>query len=328
MMESLGSVSYFAIRCIREQDFRRPTKQFHTTGPYHCSAVFSRVFYYNHLPPLRTPNLPKKNHKSNPGILPNQIGNPLPNGKTGYFWLSSQPLHILIFLFPLIIFHELGTMGIIGSEVASKLEAQELLVRFFDLFGVLGLHLPAAVLVLTLLIQQTLSRVPWKIVPIVPLAMIAESAFLTGPLVILAIILEPQTSSVVIAPAAQLAGSEPGSFWNGLYLAIGAGLYEEMLFRLVLITMLHFIISDVLSFRDKTGKIAAVIIAAIAFAWLHDAVYDAASGLNLRLALFYTLAGCYFGTLFLMRGFGIAVGVHTMYDLLVFVIMPGIQESA
>jgi len=264
-------------------------------------------------------------------MLPTQIGAGLPIGQRGYFGLSSEPLHILIFLLPVIVFYELGTMGVIGSGVSAKLEAQELLVRFFDLFGVLGLHLPAAALVLILLIQQTLSRASWKIVPIIPLAMVAESAFLTFPLILLAIILEPQTQSVVLLAATSAAdtttvGSE--SFWEGLYLATGAGLYEEMLFRLVLITMLHFIVTDVLSFKDKTGKIAAVVISAIAFAWLHDAVYASSTGLNLRLGLFYALAGGYFGTLFLMRGLGIAVGVHLMYDLLVFVIMPGIQKSA
>lgn len=289
---------------------------------------FQSSFLFHSHDPILPSIVSKKKNSTKPVILPNQVGNALPIGKHGYFWLSSQPLHMLVFLFPLIVFHELGTMGIIGPEVASKLEAQELLVRFFDLFGVIGLHLPAVVLVLILLIQQTLSRASWKIHPMVPLAMIAESAFLTGPLVILAIILEPQSSAVVMAPSAQLAGSEQTSFWNGLYLAIGAGLYEEMLFRLVLITMLHFIITDVLNFGDKAGKVVAVILAAVAFAWLHHAVYDATTGLNLRLALFYTLAGCYFGVLFLMRGFGIAVGAHLMYDLLVLVIMPGIQQSS
>ncbi len=263
-------------------------------------------------------------------MLPTQLGAGLPIGQRGYFGLSSEPLHILVFLLPIIVFYELGTMGIIGTGISSKLEAQELLVRFFDLFGVLGLHLPAIVLVLILLVQQILSRASWKIVPIVPLAMIAESAFLTFPLIILAIILEPQTQSAVMMLAASVSDTNaitPDNFWEGLYLATGAGLYEEMLFRLVLITMLHFVITDVLNFKDKTGKIAAVIISAIAFAWLHDAVYATSTGLNLRLAVFYILAGGYFGALFLMRGFGIAVGVHLMYDLLVFVIMPGIQDS-
>ena len=275
----------------------------------------------------------KDRKKNQPVILPNQIGGGLPLGRHGYFWLSSQPLHTLIFLLPIILVYEIGSMGIIGAGITSRLEAQDMLVRFFDLFGVLGLHLPSLALVVTLAVQQFLSRASWKIVPMVPLAMIAESAFLTGPLIILAIILEPQSQAVLLqaiadsAGALEVAGSSD-AFWEGIFLAFGAGLYEEMLFRLVLITILHFMITDVLSFKDRTGKIVAVVLSAIAFAWLHDSVYTAGVGLNLRLAAFYTFAGVYFGILFLSRGLGIAVGAHLMYDLLVFVVMPGIQDQS
>jgi len=268
-----------------------------------------------------------KRRKTQPMILPTQTGSGSLHGPRGYFRLSSQPLHILVFLMPVIVVYELGSMGLLGSGEPVKLEAQELLVRFFDLFGVLGLHLPALALVATLLIQHILSRENWRITPMVPLAMIAESAFLTGPLIILVIILNPQ-ASLMMMPAPGLDGGITHTFWDGLYLSFGAGLYEEMLFRLVLITMLHFIVTDVLRFKDQTGKIAAVLISALAFAWLHDGVYASGAGLNLRLVVFYILAGGYFGILFLSRGLGIAVGAHLMYDLLAFVILPGVQQTS
>ncbi len=275
-----------------------------------------------------------KTSANQPPILPTQTGPRSLLARGGYFWLSSRPLHILIFLLPIIVVYELGSTGIIGNGVAAKLEAQDMLVRFFDLFGVLGLHLPALALIVILLIQHILSREPWKIVPTIPLAMIAESAFLTGPLVVLAIVLEPAAAAMLVqdAPAAAQAVSVPAgshdSTLQGLFLAFGAGLYEEMLFRLVLITILHFIVTDVLGFRDKTGRVVAIVLSALAFAWHHDEVLVPGSGINWRLAAFYTLAGVYFGILFLARGLGIAVGAHLMYDLLVFVVMPGIQHDA
>ncbi len=263
--------------------------------------------------------------KNQPAVLPTQTRSGAGLINTGYFELSSRPLHTLIFLLPIIAFYEIGSMGLLGSGEVAKLEAQDMLVRFFDLFGTLGLHLPAFALIVTLLLQHILSKDAWRIVPIVPLAMIVESAFLTWPLIILVIILNPQASGMMIQGGA---GGPAHTFWEGLYLSFGAGLYEEMLFRLVLITILHFLITDVLSFKDRTGKIAAVVLSALAFAWLHDGVYIPGSGLNFRLAAFYTLAGVYFGILFLMRGLGLAVGAHLMYDLLVFVVMPGIQDQS
>jgi membrane protease YdiL (CAAX protease family) len=263
--------------------------------------------------------------RNQPGILPTQTGT-LPLARGGYFRISSQPWHILLFLMPFIVFYELGSTGIIGGGVSETLEAQDMLVRFFDLFGVLGLHLPAIALVLTLLVQQVLSKTKWTIHPGVLFAMVAESAFLTGPLIVVAIVLSSVTPAMGVQQATPPIGTQSPTTFEGIYLAFGAGIYEEMLFRLVLITLLHFIVTDVLGFKSKTGMIVAVVLSALAFAWHHDAV--ASNGLNLRLGLFYTIAGVYFGVLFLARGLGIAVGAHLMYDLLVLVVMPGIQGDS
>tara|TARA_R110002073_G_scaffold118918_5_gene259385 strand:+ start:353727 stop:354551 length:825 start_codon:yes stop_codon:yes gene_type:complete len=273
----------------------------------------------------------KQGRSKQPLILPNQTGASGRGLNTGYFGLSSHPLHILLFLLPIIIVYEIGSTGLIGSGIESRLEAQDMLVRFFDLLGVLGLHLPAIALVVVLLLQHIMTKESWRVVPMVLLAMIAESAFLTGPLIILVIILQPVIPAMLIQANTEQAvvmDASSNEFLQGIFLSFGAGLYEEMLFRLVLITALHFVVTDVLSFKDKTGKIIAVVLSAIAFAWLHNGVYIPGSGLNVRLALFYTLAGVYFGILFLSRGLGIAVGVHLMYDLLALVIMPGIQDPS
>lgn len=265
--------------------------------------------------------------RQQPVVLPTQTKGHRPLAQGGYFWESSQPLHILLFLLPPIIVYELGSTGLIGHGVAAKLEAQEMLVRFFDLFGVLGLHMPAIALVVTLLIQQVLSRNSWRLHPRVLLAMIAESTFLIGPLIVLGVILEPIAAMMLQESAGTGSTAAPGNdTFQDIYLAFGAGIYEEMLFRLVFITILHFIVTDVLGFKHKTGMIVAVVLSSIAFALHHDLVLTS-SGVDWRRAIFFTLAGAYFGVLFLARGLGIAVGVHLMYDLLVLVIMPGIQSQ-
>lgn len=277
--------------------------------------------------------MPKR--KSNqPAILPTQLG-ASPFARGGYFWLSAHPLHILLFLLPIIIAYEIGSMGLVGGGVLGQLEAQAMLVRFFDLFGVLGLHLPALALVVTLVVQHVLSKEPWKIKPTVPLIMVAESTFLTIPLIVLAVVLEPVAAAMLVQEAQQAtavvdpnAGAGDSSTLQGLFLALGAGLYEEMLFRLVLITILHFVVTDVLGCKHKTGNMVAVILSALAFAWHHDQVHLAGHPLNWRLGVFYALAGAYFGVLFLARGLGIAVGAHLMYDVLVFVVMPGVQDQS
>jgi hypothetical protein len=243
----------------------------------------------------------------------------------GYFGLSARPLHILVFLIPVIVAAELGALGVGGESIATQLAAHRMLIRFFEAFGVLGLHLPALALVIMLIMQHILAKDRWRVEPVVPAAMVVESAFLTGPLLILVLILQPN------APAAAAVTNGIASFsltpQSGILLAMGAGLYEEMLFRLVIITAIHFVAADLLRLPDLPAKILAVLVSAVLFALHHDTAL-ATGGIDRPLFAFYLLAGIYFGVLFLGRGLGIAIGVHACYDLLVLVVMPGINGSS
>lgn len=243
----------------------------------------------------------------------------VPAAQRGYFWLSTRPLHVLAFLLPVVIAAELGTFALGDGSIANQLAAHRMLVRFFETFGVLGLHVPAIAIVIALLAQHIIAKDRWRIEPIVPAAMLVESAFLTGPLLILVLMLQPGGSAAAAAVANGAAVTDGRS---GILLALGAGLYEEVLFRLVVITALHFVAADLLRFPEKGARVIAVVVSAVLFAVHHD-VAIRGGGINWRLATFYFLAGVYFGILFLARGLGIAVGVHALYDLLVIVVMPG-----
>lgn len=258
-------------------------------------------------------------------MLPNQSGvsqRPL-LGRGSYFAISMRPLHILAFLMPVVVLYELGTMGVFGPT-SDGLEAHQMLVRFFDLFGVVGLHLPALALITMLLIQHVLSRDPLNFSPMVWLKMLAESAFLTVPLIVMVMLLKPAGGGGM---AIMASGADP-SQTSQIMLALGAGLYEEMLFRLVLITMIHFLVSDVLGFSETKGFLVGLFVSAIAFAWHHDKIFALDGSLDFRMAFFYFLAGMYFGILYLMRGLGIAVGVHLLYDLLALVVIPSIETQS
>lgn len=259
--------------------------------------------------------------KHEPGLHPARPG-PV---HRGYFWLSARPLHMLVFLAPVIIAAEIGALGLGGQGVGAQLAAHRMLVRFFDLFGLLGLHLPALALVVTLLVQHLLSKDRWRIEPIVPAAMVVEAAFLTGPLLILVLLLQPATA----VAAGVTGGVGPLPPKSGILLALGAGLYEETLFRLVLITAVHFVAADLLRVPNRPAALLAILVSAVLFALHHDTALPAAlgGGTDWRLFSFYLAAGVYFGVLFIWRGLGIAVGVHACYDLLVLVIMPGFAAA-
>tara|TARA_R110000744_G_scaffold166858_2_gene284155 strand:+ start:4058 stop:4843 length:786 start_codon:yes stop_codon:yes gene_type:complete len=254
-------------------------------------------------------------------MLPNQSGVAQRSAlaRDSYFAQSMRPLPMLVFLLPIILLYELGSLGVFGP-VKDSLEAHRMLVRFFDLFGVVGLHLPALALVTMLVMQHILSRDPLRFSVSVWLKMITESAFLTGPLIVMVMVLKPIGAGELVMQAAAIVPDQSQA--SQFMLALGAGLYEEMLFRLVLITMIHFLIADVFGFSETKAFFVAILLSSVAFAWYHDQIFMLDGSLNFRMAFFYFLAGMYFGILFLMRGLGIAVGVHLFYDLLVLVIIP------
>ena len=102
-------------------------------------------------------------------------------------------------------------------------------------------------------------------------------------------------------------------------LALGAGLYEELLFRVLLVGGLAAAFRWLVGGRTWiTGTMAAVI-GALLFSAFH---YVGEYGDTLEVASFTyrVIAGLAFSGLYLVRGFGITAWTHALYDVYVMVI--------
>lgn len=102
---------------------------------------------------------------------------------------------------------------------------------------------------------------------------------------------------------------------------IGAGIYEELVFRLILIIALMVIFQDIFQLGHKSSIILSVFISAALFAAYHHIVYLGgqfiqSSPFNWAEFGFRTIAGIYFACLFAIRGFGITAGAHAFYDII------------
>jgi hypothetical protein len=102
---------------------------------------------------------------------------------------------------------------------------------------------------------------------------------------------------------------------------IGAGIYEETLFRLMLFSGLLWILKWTDLPWPVTGLVP-VLGSALLFAAAHHFGPNGEPYAT-QVFVFRTLAGVYFTLLYLFRGFGIAVGAHTGYDVLVGVLVAG-----
>ena len=230
-----------------------------------------------------------------------------------YWTLSRQPWTSLVFSAPLLILYEIG---VLMHPDDPRNGAEVWLRRFLNDIG-LGQHyflLPILV-VAVLLGWQHVSGRTWRIERWVLMGMAIESLLLACLLIVIA---RTQATWFPIA-------------WHqetGVYLAaiemsplvelvnfFGAGFYEEVLFRLLLLPLVAWILR-------KAGLIEgqswgwAILGTSVIFAAAHHfgALGDPWA---LRPMVFRTVAGCFFGVLFLARGFGITAWSHALYDVIV-----------
>ncbi len=97
-------------------------------------------------------------------------------------------------------------------------------------------------------------------------------------------------------------------------LSLGAGIYEELLFRVLLTGGLYLLLK---LFMPRVGAyLIAAVVGALLFSWMH---YTGPLGDEFTLASFSfrALFGLVLNALFLVRGFAVAAWTHALYDVYV-----------
>lgn len=239
-----------------------------------------------------------------------------------YLTSARRPLNVLAFLALPILAYELCLALLLRSTDGSQVntvEAHRGLIRFFASFGIQpagGLYMGGLVIVIVLVVWHILARERWRVEPAVVGLMAIEALALTVPLLLLSHLMATHFAGV---PAMLASGAPPPAFgdldlWSQMAISIGAGLYEELVFRMILIAVLHTLLVDVAKMSEWSGTVMAITLSAAAFTLYHD-LAGADGAVSARKAVFYFLAGIYLGAVFALRGFGIAVGVHALYDV-------------
>ena len=98
------------------------------------------------------------------------------------------------------------------------------------------------------------------------------------------------------------------------YLAIGAGIWEELLFRVGAIGLCLILLTKFLKYKVIYSSLIAILFAAVLFSLFH---YIGPFGDIFTYKSFYirTWAGIFLGSLYLFRGLGITVYTHIFYDM-------------
>jgi membrane protease YdiL (CAAX protease family) len=229
-----------------------------------------------------------------------------------YLKRSETPLASLVFLLPLILLYEFGTRRFAfdsAHHTEQRINAFNLMQDFFNWFGATGRFMPPLAVIGILLSVHIARNDPWRVRPGTLAGMAVEGAAWGLPLLVL--------GSLWSRWAAQYLPLMPsgGGDWRTLFvLSLGAGIYEEMVFRLVALTILHIVCFDVLGMRKAAGYLLMVAVSSLAFAFYH---YLGPEQFTWRSFVFRTGAGVYFAALFLARGFGVTAFSHSCYDVFV-----------
>ena len=247
--------------------------------------------------------------------------NPLGRAADGYWVESRQPLASLVFVAPLLVVYEAGVL--LMGPAAVRNGADVWLRQLLELVGFGQYFLLPILTVCILLGWHYTTRRPWRLSRGLLWGMAGECLLLTICLWLLAqlrgILLQTVARPVGLAvpTIVERAVTELGA--GICYL--GAGVYEELLFRLILLSLTVWGLGR-LGVGPRQRLVAAVLLTSFLFSTAHY-VGQYGEALELSSFLFRFLAGVFFSILFVYRGFGIAAGAHAGYDILVGFFRPG-----
>ena len=270
---------------------------------------------------------------------PSQLVNFL---EDSYLDRTSRPVYALVYLLWFLVIYEVGSVLISPDLMSASLESRQIrVVSFIWLHEIVTgiLHFPPhlanmitpLLVVIILLSLQIASRKPWKVHFQDFIPMTIECVFLALPLLALSWLIIRSAASHADQTASILGGifthcsaetaSAPPQVLIDIVSGIGAGIYEELIFRLVLICLLMLIFQDLLKFPKPHAIIFSVLISAALFSAHHhifpiNGTLETGEAFSAPKFIFRAAAGVYFAFIFAFRGFGVAAGTHAFYDII------------
>jgi CAAX prenyl protease-like protein len=235
-----------------------------------------------------------------------------------YWQASRAPRYSLLFALPLLIFYQvLAAVAPAGPGGMGVRNGADVILEsvFVWLAGAWGprLFMLCLIGVGAWLIARDL-RANRNLSPAVLGGMLLESVVLS---LVFGVVVGGLTAALLGAPPPPLAvafTAQRLSRWTMLMLSLGAGIYEELLFRVVLVGLLAWGANRLLGLRPLVAGIAATVLGALIFSAFHY-IGPFGDRFEVYSFVFRTIAGLFFSGLYLLRGFGITAWTHALYDV-------------
>lgn len=234
-----------------------------------------------------------------------------------YLAATRHPWACFLFLFPLLVAYEGGLYALGGDQAATLRNGADTWFRWaLDVFGA-GHVLAAPIAVAGLFLVWSWWR--WADRPADPVKTWFGMAFESVLFAALLWQFSKNFGPIMDGLGVKLQISVRTAPAGDILRYIGAGIYEEVLFRLVLFSGLLLMFRTVLMPWIIAMPLAAVAGALLFAAAHHIGPYG--EPMRADYFLFRAVAGLFFTLLYVFRGFGVAVGAHAGYDVLVGVVV-------
>ena len=245
------------------------------------------------------------------------MGKPSGNALQRYFEQSTDLLNSLVLVLPLLLIYQAGVLLTGGVTLNG---ADFVTVFLVNQWGIPGLLVFNGVLFVAGIVGIQVLKKERRFEPKIMIPVAIEStiyALLLGTVILTIMRYLPWIRPSLAATPALAAGQELGIV-NGVFVSLGAGVMEELVFRLGLFTGLAFGLGKVL---DKGPAVAAaVLISSVLFSLAH--YLGPHESFQAFTFVYRLLAGALFCALFAARGFAVAVYTHAIYDIYVIVVGP------
>ena len=228
-----------------------------------------------------------------------------------YLTVSKSPLYSFIFTLPLFLLYEVGIFLISSRDIDQLRNGADVLMRqvleSFGIYGMYGFGGTFLIGFLIAFIRQKKNLRTSEIESRFLLIMFFESIVWATLLVIM-----------MIKIPTFLSLSNEDHLIQLVVLAIGAGIYEEFVFRVLLISGLAILFGLIFNWGEFGKTFLSVIISSAIFSIFH---FFGSYGDTFSFPLFFVrfFAGIFLAMIYIFRGFGITAYAHSIYDLFVLV---------
>ena len=228
-----------------------------------------------------------------------------------YLTVSKSPLYSFIFTLPLFLLYEVGIFLISSRDIDQLRNGADVLMRqvleSFGIYGMYGFGGTFLIGFLVAFLRQKKNLRTSEIDSRFLLIMFFESIVWATFLVIM-----------MIKIPTFLSLSNEDHLIQQVVLAIGAGIYEEFVFRVLLISGLAILFGLIFNWGEFGKTFLSVIISSAIFSIFH---FFGSYGDTFSFPLFFVrfFAGIFLAMIYIFRGFGITAYAHSIYDLFVLV---------